>query len=218
MDQNKSDLIMIEERTYQNNGTYVSYPLIVSGKDRDIIDLLNNIILMDINKILSIYSADAFTGPTEGPDIYLQDRLNIRYDIMRNDPRFLSILYTADFYSPYAAHPTQLTYTTNIDLQNYKRLKLSDFIQVNDFFIDEFIYWEPAANDMNDPQLIQGIRNYIRGLGREVLIRGFNTADIIGSDNLLGIFSYLKPSKIGISISVPNYLGDHAEFERSIIL
>lgn len=213
MDQNSGGGYIIEERTFQNNGIYVSYPLIVSGADSAKIGLINDIILGDVNKILSIYSADAFTPPTEGPDIFLRDTLHIRYDIMRNDAYYLSIFYTADFYSPYGAYPTQMVYTTNIDLQNEKRIILSDILKVDDNLINEFLSWEPV--NIN-PQYLQGIRDYFQGLGLATLRRGFNSTDIIGSDNYLGIFSYLKPNRIGISISVPNYLGNHAEYERVI--
>jgi hypothetical protein len=38
-------------------------------------------------------------------------------------------------------------------------------------------------------------------------------ADIIGSENRMDIYSYLTDNSLGISIGLPNYLGDHIELE-----
>lgn len=213
MDQNSGGRYITKERIFRNNGTVVSYPFIVSGDSERKIDSLNEIILGDVNKILDIYSADAFASPAGESDFFPADTLHIRYDIMRNDAFYLSIFYTADFYSPYGAYPTQMVYTTNIDLQNERRIKLSDITPVDDGFINDILSGTPVNTD---PKYIRGIQDYFLGLGRETLRRGFNSADIIGPDNVLGIFSYLKPGILGISISLPIYLGNHAEYEKNI--
>lgn len=193
----------IEENIYQSDGTYVTYPLIMSGADSKKLDILNSILLDDINKILKIYSAFALAQPPKEQDVFLPDTLRITYEIKRNDDKYISVYYTADFYSPYAAYPTQLVYTTNIDVKNNMRLKLSDTYITDQTILDELASWE----------FPQAVHDYIKGLGKEILRMGFESADIIGPDNYLGIFSYLTPDRIGISISVPNYLGDHVEYE-----
>ncbi|CRZ34627.1 hypothetical protein DFR55_101393 [Herbinix hemicellulosilytica] len=200
----------LQERIFQNNGTYASYPFVISGGSKEERDALNKVILGDINKILSLYSADAFLPPAKDTDLFLRDTLHIGYVIMRNDETYLSIFYTADFFSPYGAYPTQMIYTTNIDLKNIKRLKLQDLITVDVNFIDKVL----SGNPVNvNPDYIRGIKDYFQGLGMDVINRGFAFADIIGPGNFLGIFSYIKPDVIGISISVPNYLGNHVEYE-----
>jgi len=213
MSQNSGNGLLIEERIFRNNGTFISYPIVVAGDSKEKTDIINQIILGDINRILDLYSADAFEPPKSGPDIFPGDTLHIGYKIMRNDAYYLSIFYTADFFSPYGAYPTQTVYTTNIDLLNEKRLRLADLIRADDSLTDEFLSWEPVNIS---PQDIQGIRDYIRGLGTEIVKRGFASADIIGPDNILGIFSYIKPDRLGISISLPIYLGNHAEYEKTI--
>lgn len=207
--------IKIEEQIYKRNGTLVSYPLIVSGGSSQDRDKWNNIILGDINEILKLYSAYGFTQPTKETDLYLQDTLNISYEIKRNDGRILSIFYMADFYSPYAAHPTQLIYTTNIDLVNNKRLKLSDIIAVDRALVENFTSWELVTRGDESQEFLSALKDYIQGLGKDILLMGFQSADIIGPDNYLGIYSYQTPERIGISISVPNYLGDHVEYEKT---
>lgn len=211
MNRDSESRYMLTERIFQNNGTYVSYPVIISGDSEENLNVLNEIIIGDVNKILSLYDVYKALPPAGGKDLFLGNTLNMGYEIKRNDEDYLSIFYTADFFSPYGAYPTQSVYTTNIDLQNLKRLKLADITAVNDTLLNEFLSWQPVGVN---PQYIQGIRDYIEGLGAGTLKAGFASADIIGPENILGIFSYLKPDRIGISISLPIYLGNHAEFEK----
>lgn len=206
----------IKEKVYQNNSTYVAYPLIVSGADSKKQELWNSIILEDVNKILKIYSAYGLTPPSNEEDIFQSDTLRITYNIKRKDERYLSIFYTANFFSPYAAYPTELVYTTNIDMVHGRRMRLSDIMAEDSSLADNIISWDIVmeANDREIEGYTQAVHDYVSGLGRKILLMGFSSADIIGPDNYLGIYSYLTPDRIGISMSVPNYLGDHVEFEK----
>lgn len=194
----------------------MQYPLVVSGADETHLNLWNNIILEDINKIIGIYSPNSLPPPIEGPDIFLKDSLYINYYIKRNDDRYLSILYTADYYNPYAAYPNQSVYTSNIDLLNDRRLYLHDIVGMDTNLSIDLTSWESVTKGMGGEEYRKAVMDYILGLGNETLKRGLLAADIIGYENFLGIFTYIRPTRIGVSISVPNYLGDHAEFERDI--
>lgn len=216
MEQINGSGYIIEENIYQSDGTYVAYPLIMSGADSKELDIWNRILLDDINKILKIYSAYTFAQPPNEQDVFLPDTLRITYEIKRNDDRYISVYYTADFYSPYAAYPTQLVYTTNIDIKNNRRLKLSDTDITEQILFHDLASWELVTNNDKNKEYPRAVRDYIKGLGNEILRMGFESADIIGPDNYLGIFSYLTPDMIGISIAVPNYLGDHVEYEIPI--
>lgn len=200
------------KNVFQRNGTHVEFPTVVSENGYDNTDIWNNIILDDINRILKMYSAYAFSPSTDLEGVLMPDTLNISYEIKRNDNCYLSILYIADFYSPYAAYPTQLIYTTNIDLKNNIRIRLSDMIEVDNSLIDNITSWEIVNKDINR-EIRQAIMDYIMGLGNNILLMGFESADIISSDNFLGIYSYMTSDRIGISMSLPNYLGGHVEFE-----
>lgn len=206
----------IKEKTFQRNGTYIAYPTIVSEANSERANVWNNIIWQDIADILEIYSDYTLIPTPEGENLYLPDILRITYEIKCNDSRYLSIFYTANFYSPYAAHPTQMIYTTNIEKMNNRRVKLSDFITNVGYLTYDINSWEIVTKNDGIKEYSQAIRDYINGLGKEILRMGFESADIIGPDNYLGIFSYLTPDKLGVSISVPNYLGDHVEFERNL--
>lgn len=208
----------IKKKTFQGNGTYVTYPIIIFEANEEKQDIWNKIIFEDIGKVLKIYSAYAYAPHTDGADILQMDTLHITYDIKRFDNRYLSIFYTADFHSPYAAYPTQLIYTTNIDLQYDRRLRLSDFIKNNEHLVSNIVSWEIVTKDNDSKEYRRAVNDYIEGLGKDILLMGLEAADIIGPDNYLGIFSYLTPDNLGVSISVPNYLGDHVEFEEPSII
>lgn len=208
----------IKENIFQRYGVYVSYPTIVSKSNNKKVDVWNNIILQDIGSILKIYSDYTLNQTPKGEDLYLPDTLRITYDIKSNDNRYLSISYKADFFSPYAAYPTQMIYTTNIDKDNDRRLKLSDFISNQRFQLNDTNLWEIVSSYDDIKDYPEAVREYIKGLGKEILHMGVMSADLIGADNYLGIYSYLTPDRLGISISVPHYLGDHAEYEMTIPL
>lgn len=204
----------IKENVIQSNRTNVAYPIIVSETKNEKIDTWNKIILQDIGRILNIYSAYIVSSPKETANLYLPDTLHITYDIKRNDNKYLSILYTTNFYSPYAAYPTQMIYTTNIDKVSDRRLKLPDIITIDRSLAGDITSWVMVTQNNENIDYHKAVMDYFNGLGKEVLYMGLKSADIIGPDNYLGIYSYLTSDRLGVSISVPHYLGDHVEFER----
>jgi len=202
----------IERVEYVNEGISAVYPKIIAANENEAIDRLNEIIMEDFNRILQIYSFTPFEpdrmSPGQGAII-----LDISYQIKLNNPEIISIFYLAAFNSPYSAHPTRLAYTSNIDRKNLKRLVLGDIVRLDTDFVVNFKGWK-LVNEEKYPEYIkQGITEYISGMETETLLSGMKTADIIGSENKLGIFSYLTGDRLGISLGLPNYLGDHAEFE-----
>jgi len=209
---NKSDQLASEK--YQKDGIEASYPKFINGDTEDQRNTWNKIIQEDFNKILHIYSFNPFPEMIPGPTPVVPTILKIIYDIKSNVNQVISIFYTATYNSPYSAHPTDLVYTTNIDKENNKRLKLSDNVNLNMDFIKDFRNWDFVAYEQGNKELDAAIRAYMSSMTDEDLLMGFKAADQIGSENLWGIFSYRTPNRLGISVSVPNYLGDHIEFER----
>lgn len=204
--------VNLTEVRYQEDGIDARYPQFTPDHDQSA--MWNKIIKADFDKILGIYSFRPITGLSPSPGAGAPTILKILYEIKLDNARYTGIFYTADFMSPYSAHPTQLIYTTNLDKENDVRLRLSDIVTLNRDFIQNFRSWEPVSDQNSRPEIIQGIRDYIAGLNDEELLMGMKSADLIGSGNLYDIYSYLTPDKLGISIGIPNFLGDHAEFEQ----
>ncbi len=196
---------------YNKDGIEGEYPKLIAGGTQEELDSWNRLIYDDFDKILQIYSFNPFP---ELPNNKIPTILKIKYEVKLNSKNFISIMYTASYNSPYSAHPTQLVYTTNIDKGNNKRLQLSDIIEINEDFIKNFRTWERVNVEGNTEEINKAIQDYMADLYMEDLLLGFKSADIIGYGNLWGIYSYLTPDSLGISVGVPNYIGDHVEFER----
>lgn len=202
----------VEEMIYQRDGIEVYYPQFVSGVSDDKLLKWNQIIKEDVDKILDIYAFHPLPQGSPIPNEPPSYTLSIRYEIQSLRDIY-SILYRVAFFSSYSAYPTDLVYTTNIDLTEDRRLVLKDLVKVDKDFVMVLSEWDMIPVDSKD-EVTKAIWDYLQGLGDEALLTGFQKADIIGSDNYLGIYSYLTPDRLGLSISVPNYLGDHVEFER----
>lgn len=199
----------IEMVEYESAGIRAAYPKIITADESGGIDRLNELVLEDFNRILEIYSFTPFFT-ADGQETVV---LDISYTVKLNSPEHISILYIAAFNSPYVAHPTRLVYTSNIDRKNSRRLTLGDIVRLDLDFAADFKDWKLVNEEKYPENIKQGIKDYLSDLDDETLLSGMKTADIIGSENRMGIFSYLTEEKLGISLGLPNYLGDHAEFE-----
>ncbi len=224
---------LFQEIHYHKDGIDAVYPHFVSGASVEVMADWNRIIDKDFQKILDIYSFQPYPLPTpepaarEGAELGLPTPtaapekaditfLSITYEIKSADDHNFSLFYLAAFHPEFVAHPTQLAYTTNINLTASKRLSLSDIIRINNAFVEDFRSWDIITTEPVNEEFNQAVRAYVESLSDRELLIGFQTADIIGTGNYLGIYSYLPPGRLGISLSVPNYLGDHVEFEKNI--
>lgn len=208
--------IQIQEVIYQKDGIKASYPRIIAGGSVESMEVWNRIILEDFDKILKIYSFQPFPSPgpsSENTDMVL---LNITYEVKSNTQGWLSILYRADFNTSFSAHPSNLVYTTNVDKKENRRLRLDDIINLDRAFVQDFRSWRLVGSVEDTKDIQEAINDYIKNISDEELLAGFHAADQIGAANSWGIYSYLTNDKLGISIELPHYAGDHAEFEKAL--
>lgn len=203
----------IQQQQYFKDGVRAEYPVIISGTMKEQ-DKLNGLIKTDFDQILGLYSFQPFPELTPGPTGSTVI-LNISNQVTLNDGKFLSILYKARYNSKYSAYPTELVYTTNLDTSKIKRLRLPDIVKITPDFVTYFKTWDFIPYQNENQEINDAIKQYIKDFNEEDLLEGFQAADLIGSENHWGIFSYLTQDGLGISISVPNFLGDHVEFEKS---
>jgi hypothetical protein len=174
------------------------------------------IIKQDFDKLMQIYSFQPFPGPTPSSTDVVPTMLQVLYDVKGNTGEWFSIFYQADYNSIYSAHPSNLVYTTNINKRENKRIRLTDIVKLNDAFVKDFRSWTLIAPAEVPQEVREAIDDYIGHITEEELLLGFQAADHIGSDNPWGIYSYLTEDKLGISLEVPHYAGDHVEFEQPL--
>lgn len=206
--------IELVKMTYTYNEIQAHYPQLSSGLEEQKRDVVNQIIQNDMLAIVDIYSADiAPNQGTEGSEAY-EFILTIDYEVKLQNYNYLSICYVALYNSVTAAYPSEMVYTTNIDLVNQSRLKLTDMVTLNDDFVTTMKTWNFITYEQDNEELKNAIDEYIHGISNAQLLEGLKAADQIGTNNTYGIYGYLTEEKLGIAISVPHVLGDYVRFER----
>lgn len=189
----------IVSETYDNNkGTKMSYPQISDFSDAQKQKELNEMIKNEALKGNNYYK-DVVDGEVT---------IDIKYKIVCQEPELLSIIYSGVGNVSGAAHPSNLFYTTNLDITNRKNLRLNDIVNINDDFVNMLINGSfKAVNSEYEAEY----KAEINMLTLEEWKKSLLAAD--PSDKMGSEFSYMTKDSLGISIGVLHALGDHAEFE-----
>lgn len=191
-------LYKIVNEIYDNNkGTKISYPQISELSDAEKQKELNEII-----------KNEALKGNNYYKDVDGEVTIDINYKIACQEPELLSIIYSGVGNVSGAAHPSNLFYTTNLDIANRKNLRLNDIVNINDDFVNMLINGSfKAVNSEYEAEY----KSEINMLTLEDWKKRLLAAD--PSDKMGSEFSYMTKDSLGISIGVIHALGDHAEFE-----
>lgn len=212
--QPNQEAFQIEEVPYITERIHAAYPQIIGGTSEKKAAKWNSIIKDDFDRILQIYSFDPYSE-LKGLPAAKGVILNISYQIKLQNDQFLSILYLANYNSPYSAHPTELVYTTNINTVKDTRLTLSDLIKLDSNFISSLRNWDFITSEPDNSMMKAVLKRILNDMSEKELLEGLKAADQINSNNHWGIYSYLTPNNFGVSIAVPHFAGDHVELEKS---
>ena len=137
--------------------------------------------------------------------------LDITYEIPWQSQRILSVQYAGVGNAKGAAYPLNLFYTVNINIDKGTKLKLKDFVKIDNNLVDIFMNFkvqDPETNQASASAFDYILNTYTA----EDLIRYFEGADS-SYQNSAFTFSYLTEDAIGISIEVPHAVGEHMEIE-----
>ncbi|WP_315066718.1 hypothetical protein [uncultured Clostridium sp.] len=188
----------IISETYDNNkGTKINYPQIINFNDAEKQKELNEII-----------KNEALKGNNYYKDVDGDITIDIDYKIVCQESELLSIIYSGVGNVLEAAHPSNLFYTTNLDIKNKRKLRLSDIVDINDDFVNMLVIGKfKAVNSEYESEYKSEINMVTPDDWKKRLL----AAD--PSDNMGSEFSYMTKDSLGISIGVMHALGDHAEFE-----
>lgn len=183
---------------YLENGILIKYPQITKLKDA--------VKQKSLNQILK---TEAVKGLHEYADSDTEVHVEIDYEIKRQSERFLSVQYTGIRYVKDAAYPNHIFYTTNLDMKQALRLRLSDLVKIEKPFLEllksrKFTAIEPEQKDLLGNFTQNELNQWLTGAD---LLKGS------AQDSGLDTFSYLTSDSLGISIPVAHAVGDHAEYE-----
>ncbi len=188
-----------------NTESYVRYPMQVGGKDADTI---NALIKLRVDEMLAyIHDEDH-----DVPDVEWTCNIYVgNYVITRDDEKYLSILWTGDWFHSLAAHPNNFAQSIIIDKETLTEVKLSDLYTIDEAFVSRVqeqvnaqLHDVLAAKYDISPDEIREVR------ASEV------TADALlqsGTGFGYGLPVCLTDDGILVSVCVPHYIGDHCEIE-----
>lgn len=185
----------LKESTYTSNDITIRYPQITNLKDKNQQDCINTLIK---DKAISAY--DETINNLEKDQTYEVDG---NYDIKLDSDKILSIAYTSYNNIVPSAHPYNMFYTTNINMETGKELVLSDFVpNVDDAFITKLkdAKYVGSIDKIYEKQLFDEIFSYYSN--NDELIKAIKNAPF-----------YITNDSIGISMPVSHVFGDFANLE-----
>ncbi|MCR3758751.1 hypothetical protein KYB31_07055 [Clostridium felsineum] len=175
---------------YTDKNVAINYPKVTSSNNQNSV---NALIKDQALKVLNFY-------PTS------QNKLDLKvdYNIKWQGTNLLSIVYTGIAYNQGAPHQNNLFFTTNINLNNLNKVKITDAINVDANFITKLKQLNPEFADK------------LKAYSTDELLKEFNNSDSldnIGTDKQSDIYSYFTKDALFISIPVSTAEGDHKEFQ-----
>ncbi|WP_159102384.1 DUF4163 domain-containing protein [Caldalkalibacillus mannanilyticus] len=197
----------LSRASYSEHEIEIYYPQIENMGDSHKQNQLNELIKREALAIIDQYDPE----PLGDSDIQIsEDSLELDYKIMLKNDYILSIQYLGWTYTKGAAHPSNLFFTTNIDIVNEKLVRLSDLVIIDENFLKKLkeAQYIPFDPDLNLEEL--GVLDEYP-LSDDQLIRYFKNPDT--SDIYNDTKSYITEDALGISLPFPRALGDHAEYE-----
>lgn len=182
---------------YQDGSVVINYPQISGLPNQSTQNFINDLLKSEAFKAIKVYS---------GTDEEYSIELN--YDIHLATERLLSIEYIGLRYVANTAYPNNIFYTVNIDIDQAKRLKLTDVVNVKDELIQNINYnsYLEHSSDIKYDDINAEVIN-------SNVFYNLENSDLYLNDAISGVSSYLTEDSLGISFPVSHALGDHVEFE-----
>ncbi len=187
-----------------NTESYVRYPLQEGGKDADAV---NALIRARVDEMLaSIYAEDLDVPDVEWTcNIYVEN-----YEITRDDEKYLSILWTGDWFHSLAAHPNNFAQGIIIDKSTMTEVKLTDLYTVDEAFVQKVQAQVDAQLHSVLAEKFDISTDDVKEITSEVTLDGLVQS---GTQFGYGIPVCLAENGVIFSVYVPHYIGDHCEIE-----
>jgi hypothetical protein len=199
----KADTYQFKTSIYQNGDLVIRYPQLIKMKDPTKEQQINEWLKKEAIQYVDQYEDSHVT-------------LNMGYQVTINTEDMLSILYTGDRSVKGGPYPTHLLFTTNINIKNEEKIRLSDVVSIDERFIDTFkqspyMDWQDSTSP--NKEKMAAVVEYLNHFTQKELVKAFKQGDDPSmKNNPFGIYSYFTEDFLIVSIQVPHVLGDHAEF------
>lgn len=184
----------IAKASYTDNGIKIDYPQITKLRDNHKQQKINELIKNEALEIINGYkeSGNKFS-------------LDITYKIKWKSSKILSIEYLGYANVTGGAHPSNIEFTTNIDINKGSSPKLNDIVNIDVSLSQKYKHgkYQPWSTDLNLESA--GVLNQVK--------------DSLTSDDLIEQFQqkrakfYFTKDSLGMSADIAHVVGDHVEFE-----
>ena len=198
--------IITEE--YNKDNIHIKYPQLKNYTNEINQKTLNELIKNDIidSQVNDIYE----TGVANDT---MPLSLDLDYKITLSTSDLLSISYEGSSYIEGGAHPNNIIYGITLDLQNQKRLYLSNFTDITTDLIEKLKNAKnvsnPSLGDTNDETVIESLKtafnNDLETLGPGFMIWSLEQQS---QSNF-----YITDESLFVCLDVAHVLGDYAAFE-----
>ncbi|EFM10558.1 hypothetical protein PaecuDRAFT_2468 [Paenibacillus curdlanolyticus YK9] len=192
----------LTSKTYADGTITIKYPQL-AGMESDARQ-------QAINKLLQ----DQALAILQAYDV-VQDKptIDVSYTIAWQSPQLLSIEYTGYGNVEGAAHPSNLFYTTNVDLDDAALVRLKEAYEINEAFVQHlksgaFEVLSPAL--LTKAEVVEQLAQYTNEEWIEQLKRA-DSLESIGTEQQSDIYSFFMKEKLGLSLPVAHAAGDHVE-------
>lgn len=182
-------------KQYLTGNLKINYPQITGLPDSKLQTKINALL-----KAAALKACDYYTE-TEQPF-----HLEINYQPKLLGAELLSIQYSGIGYTEGAAYPNNHFTTINLDLKRGSRLTLPELVKVNSSLVK--VLQSGKLKPLKPEH--DGI---LKSFTTEELLDKLKRSDSLSGSEPASAFSYLTDSSLGLSLTVPHALGDHAEFE-----
>lgn len=189
---------------YQDGNVSIEYPSITQLADGTNLTNVNDLLKQNALEILSGYSIDP-----------AKDHLSVTAKIIAADRKRISVLYTGILSSEGAAHPTNVYYTSVIDLKSTKNIRLTDYVDPKK--LAEYVLSKDCQFYNASPELTEALMDTRLNTDLETYTSIFKNADFSGkptntksTETFPESFSYEDKGVILVSIPVAHVLGDFA--------
>jgi len=198
----------INSKIYDKNKVKIIYPQISSLSDQ--------VKQKAINKLLEEEALDILKG-------YLQDdpklknvTLKMNYEVKLKNNKYISVAYSGYGNVKGTAHPLSLFYTTNIDVEEGKGIRLSDYADITKV-LTKLKNLKTVKVVAKEEELAEAQKSALMEMNDDQLLKILKDTDFYVENGKIKIpenggFSYMEENNIIVSLPVSHAIGDHAEF------
>lgn len=144
-----------------------------------------------------IVNISARIDPSEYSSLYLHISSRISFE----DKDFISLVFEGDYNAKSAAHPNDVFFSINVNIQKAERFVIADIYTVDDDLYAAFL------QHLNSERISHSELLSLKVFEKEDFLKG------LAQEPDKGFYSYLTPNHVGISYPVAYALGDHIEAE-----